>query len=54
VGSGLGIGEVLGPKRPEVMALLKEYGAKEVRVFGSVRRQEATTTSCSMSGHVAG
>jgi predicted nucleotidyltransferase len=37
--------QVLGPRRTEVLALLKEYGAKEVRVFGSVRRQEATDKS---------
>jgi uncharacterized protein len=45
VGTGLGIQEVLGPKRAEVLVLLKEYGANQVRVFGSVRRQEATDKS---------
>jgi uncharacterized protein len=45
VGNGLGIGEVVGARRAEVLALLKQYGAKEVRVFGSVRRQEADETS---------
>ena len=45
LGTGLGMEQVLGPRRTEVLALLKEYGAKEVRVFGSVRRQEATDKS---------
>jgi len=45
LGSGLGIKEVLGPKRTEVLTLLKSYGVKQVRVFGSVRRQEATAAS---------
>jgi predicted nucleotidyltransferase len=45
LGTGLGVREMIGPRRSEVVALLKEYGAKEVRVFGSVRRQEATSTS---------
>lgn len=45
LGTGLGVQEILGPKRTEVMAVLKEYGARDVRVFGSVRRQEATTKS---------
>jgi predicted nucleotidyltransferase len=45
LGRGWGINEVLGPKRNEVLALLKNYGAREVRVFGSVRRQEASAGS---------
>jgi predicted nucleotidyltransferase len=45
LGTVLGINEVLGPRRTEVLALLKIYGAKEIRVFGSVRQQEATDKS---------
>jgi uncharacterized protein len=45
VGTGLGIPEVLGPHRAHVRALVKRYGAKRVRVFGSVRRQEANGQS---------
>jgi len=45
LGTGLGVAEVIGSKRTRVLALLKEYGAKEVRVFGSVRRQEANAAS---------
>jgi predicted nucleotidyltransferase len=45
LGTGLGIKELVGPRRTEVLALLRDYGAKEIRVFGSVRRQEATAKS---------
>jgi predicted nucleotidyltransferase len=45
LGTGFGIKEVLGPRRTEVLALLHDYGAKEVCIFGSVRRQEATEKS---------
>lgn len=45
LGNGLGVREVLGAKRGKVLSLLKKYGAKEVRVFGSVRRREATSES---------
>jgi uncharacterized protein len=45
LGNGLGIPEVLGARRAEVLALLKGYGAREVRVFGSVRRREADERS---------
>ena len=44
-GTGLGIPEVLGPHRGRVLALVKRYGAKRVRVFGSVRRREANDRS---------
>lgn len=36
---GKGPGDVLGPYRKAVVALARKYGAKRVRVFGSVRRQ---------------
>ena len=45
LGTGLGIPEVLGPHRAKVLALVSSYGAKRVRVFGSVRRREATDRS---------
>jgi predicted nucleotidyltransferase len=45
LGTGLGIGEELGPHRKEILALARKDGARRVRVFGSVRRQEATERS---------
>ncbi|MGA8664568.1 MAG: nucleotidyltransferase family protein [Thermoplasmata archaeon] len=45
VGTGLGIPEVLGLHRDRVLALARRYGAKRVRVFGSVRRGEANQRS---------
>jgi hypothetical protein len=44
-GSGLGIEEVVGPKRSAVLHLVRKYGGREARVFGSVARREATRTS---------
>jgi predicted nucleotidyltransferase len=41
----LGIPELLGPHRDRILAIAKKYGAKHVRVFGSVRRREATSRS---------
>lgn len=41
LGDGLGIAEVLGPKRREILRLAQKFGARRVRVFGSVRRREA-------------
>lgn len=37
--------EVVGSHRMGVLRLAKEYGAHNVRVFGSVRRREATAAS---------
>ncbi|MGI0055471.1 MAG: nucleotidyltransferase family protein [Thermoplasmata archaeon] len=37
--------EILGPHRNAVLALARKYGAKRVRVFGSVRRRSATRRS---------
>jgi uncharacterized protein len=45
LGTGRGIPEVLGPCREKVLALTRKYGAKRVRVFGSVRRRSATEQS---------
>jgi predicted nucleotidyltransferase len=45
LGSGLGISEVLGPYRERILALTRKYGAKRVRVFGSVRRRSAGAAS---------
>ena len=45
LGNGLGIAEVIGPRRTEVWTRLREYGVKEARVFGSVRRREANRGS---------
>jgi len=45
MGNGLGIEEIIGPKRSEVLRLARRYGAENVRVFGSVRRREADAKS---------
>lgn len=45
LGSGLGTTEILGPHRSEILRLGREHGATGFRVFGSVRRREATATS---------
>ncbi len=44
-GGGLGIEAVIGDRRPAVIRLAERYGAREVRVFGSVARREATLAS---------
>lgn len=45
VGRGRGIPEILQPHRREVLAAAATHGFEHVRVFGSVRRQEATPRS---------
>jgi predicted nucleotidyltransferase len=45
LGNGLGIEEVLLPYRPAILDLFGKYAVKGLRVFGSVRRREARTTS---------
>jgi predicted nucleotidyltransferase len=42
---GLGIEEVIGDKRDDIIALAYKHGASNVRVFGSVARGEATEDS---------
>ncbi|MCI4344864.1 MAG: nucleotidyltransferase family protein [Thermoplasmata archaeon] len=37
--------ELLGPHRDRIVAIAQKYGAKRIRVFGSVRRREATRRS---------
>lgn len=44
-GRGLGVDAVVGEKRAEVLRLARLYGAKEVRVFGSIARREGTPAS---------
>ena len=44
-GGGLGIDAVIGKRRSAVVRLAKRYGAREVRVFGSLARREATLAS---------
>jgi predicted nucleotidyltransferase len=44
-GRGLGVEEVIGPKRRRVLELARRFGATNVRVFGSVARNEATPMS---------
>lgn len=45
LGSGLGIDEILTPFRTEVLRVGRAYGALGFRVFGSVRRREANSSS---------
>ena len=44
-GKGLGIPEILGPKRVELTAALQANRARNPRVFGSVARSEASARS---------
>jgi uncharacterized protein len=39
--TGLGIDEIIGDKREAILHLAAQYGASNVRVFGSVARGEA-------------
>ena len=41
----MGITEIIGAKRQEILALAAEYGASNVRVFGSVARGTADDDS---------
>jgi predicted nucleotidyltransferase len=43
--TGLGINELLSDKREAVLRLAEQYGASNVRVFGSVARGEARPDS---------
>src|SRR4051812_16302594 len=43
--SGEGISEVIGAKREQVLALARQQGVFNVRIFGSVARGEATPDS---------
>jgi predicted nucleotidyltransferase len=45
LGSGLGIEEVIGERRRAILRLAERYGARNVRVFGSVARRSATAKS---------
>lgn len=45
VTANLGIQDILGDKRDEVLALARQHGVYNVRVFGSVARGEATPDS---------
>ena len=44
-GGGLGVEEVLGRYRSRIERIAKRYGAREIRVFGSVARGSATLRS---------
>lgn len=41
----LGIADVIGDKRQAVLRLAEQYGVRNVRVFGSVARGDATPDS---------
>ena len=43
--SGLGTEEVIGKHRDDVLRIARRHGARDVRVFGSVRRGQATRSS---------
>jgi uncharacterized protein len=40
-GGGLGVSEIIGPKRKQILALVRKHGFVKPRVFGSVARGEA-------------
>lgn len=42
---GSGVSDMLGPHREQVLRIARRYGARDVRVFGSVRRGQATSRS---------
>jgi hypothetical protein len=42
---GLGINDIIGSKRGEVLSLAAQYGADNVRIFGSVLRGDADENS---------
>jgi uncharacterized protein len=44
-GGGLGIEEVLGPYRSRIDRIARRFGAREIRVFGSLARKTATSAS---------
>ena len=41
LGKGLGIEHVIAPHRTAILRIARQHGARNVRVFGSVRRREA-------------
>src|SRR5215469_1405486 len=43
--NGMGPDKVLGPRRKAVLATLQKYRVENVRIFGSVARVEATSSS---------
>jgi predicted nucleotidyltransferase len=43
--TGLGIDEVIGNRRRTLVEVARRHGAREVQVFGSVRRGQATAQS---------
>jgi uncharacterized protein len=45
MGKGLGVEEILRPHESQILSVGRRYGVREFRVFGSVRRREATATS---------
>jgi len=42
---GLGVPEILGRNRARILRIARRYGARDIRVFGSVRRGQATPRS---------
>jgi uncharacterized protein len=44
-GSGLGVDEIIGTRRAQVLRLVRRFGGKEPRVFGSIARREAGPAS---------
>jgi uncharacterized protein len=45
LGTGLGIPEIIAPHRQAILRLARRFGVRQVWVFGSVRRREATSRS---------
>jgi uncharacterized protein len=45
LGNGLGVEEVLGPYRSDLRRIARQHAVRQLWVFGSVRRSEATSGS---------
>jgi uncharacterized protein len=45
VTAGLGVRELIDPKRRQLLRIARQYGLRHLRVFGSVARGEATESS---------
>lgn len=43
--SGLGMSDIIGGKRESVLRIARRHGATDIRIFGSVRRGQATSKS---------
>jgi uncharacterized protein len=45
IGNGPGVEEILGPYRRRIDSIARRYGARELRVFGSIARRQGRPSS---------